>query len=166
MEAYSVLDLCRWLQNTAGGTGIRESIWLFPLLDASHVWSLALFFGSIAVFDLRLLGLGLRREPVSEVARGLLPWTWAGFACMAASGGLLFWSEPLKCYGSTAFRIKVVAILLAGVNALVFHLTTYRRVAAWDDWRVTPASARLAGFLSLALWVCVIVSGRFVGYRI
>jgi hypothetical protein len=85
---------------------------------------------------------------------------------MAVSGGLLFWSEPMKCYASTAFRIKLMAMLLAGVNALVFHLITYRGVAAWDEVRTTPTPARLAGILSLALWVCVMVSGRFVGYRI
>jgi hypothetical protein len=154
------------MQNTAGGTAIRESIWVFPVLDAVHVWSLALFFGSVTVFDLRLLGVGLRREPVFEVARRLLPWTGTGFACMAVTGGLLFWSEPMKCYGSTAFRVKLVAMILAGVNALAFHLTTYRSVAAWDQTRPTPVSARLAGFVSLALWICVAVSGRLVGYRL
>jgi hypothetical protein len=161
-----LLELCRWLQNTAAGTAIRESVWVFPGLDAVHVWSLGLFFGSILVFDLRLLGLGLRREPISEVARRLLPWTWTGFACMAISGGLLFWSEPMKCYGSTAFRIKLAAMISAGVNALVFHLTTYRGVAKWGEMQVTPGRAKLAGVVSLTLWACVVVSGRFVGYRL
>src|SRR5271169_5410226 len=122
----SLLGVCQWLHDTAGSTGIRESIWFFPLLDAAHVWSLGLFFGSIAVFDLRLLGVGLRREPVSEVARWLLPWTWAGFTLMALSGGLVFWAEPVKCYQSLAFRIKMAAMVLAGLNALVFHRITYR----------------------------------------
>jgi hypothetical protein len=162
----SVLEFCQWLQQTGPGTAIRESIWVFPLLDAMHVWSLGLFFGSIAVFDLRLLGIGLRREPVSEIARRLLPWTWAGFACMTISGGLVFWSEPLKCYESTAFRIKIAAMALAGLNALAFHLTTYRSVGIWDQKIGTPAAAKLAGVLSLALWTCVVVSGRFVGYRL
>ena len=161
-----LFELCQWLQNTSISTAIRESIWLFPFLDAAHVWSLGLFFGSIAVFDLRLLGIGLRGEPVSEVARRILPWTWAGFACMAISGGLVFWSEPVKCYMSTAFRIKIAAMLLAGLNALVFHSVTFRRAAVWDDKISTPAPARMAGLCSLALWTCVIVSGRFVGYRI
>src|SRR5690242_10691844 len=98
----SLLTLCQWLQDTAGSTAIRESLWVFPVLDAVHVWSLGLFAGTIAIFDLRLLGLGLRREPVSEVGRGLLPWTWTGFGCMALSGGLVFWSEPVKCYSSNA----------------------------------------------------------------
>src|ERR1700675_4275917 len=121
-----LLGICQWLQNTAGSTAIRESIWFFPLLDAAHVWSLGLFLGSIAVFDLRLLGVGLRGEPVAEVARRLLPWTWAGYSLMAVSGGLVFWSEPIKCYQSSAFRIKMAAMFLAGINALVFHRTTYR----------------------------------------
>ena len=71
----------------------------------------------------------------------------------------------MKCYGSTAFRIKLAAMILAGVNALAFHLTTYRGVVAWDE-SATPRAARLAGFVSLALWVCVVVSGRLVGYRL
>ena len=160
-----LLGVCQWLQNTAASTAIRESIWLFPLLDAVHVWSLGLFLGSISVFDLRLLGVGLRREPVAEVARRLLPWTWTGYALMALSGGLVFASEPIKCYQSPAFRIKMAAMFLAGINALVFHRTTYRGVAAWDDRIAAPAPARLAGGLSLALWAAVVVSGRFVGYR-
>lgn len=161
----SLLTFCQWLQGTAGGAAIRESVYLYPILDAIHVWSLGLFLGSISIIDLRLLGIGLKREPVSEVAGRLLPWTWAGFALMAVSGGLVFWSEPVKCYNSSAFRLKMLLMMLAGLNALVFHLTTYRSVEVWDDKTTIPARARLAGVLSLVLWTGVLFSGRFVGYR-
>jgi Family of unknown function (DUF6644) len=161
----SVLHFCEWLQGTPASTAIRESVWMFPFLDTFHVLSLGLFLGSITIFDLRLLGVGLKREPVSEVGKRLLPWTWYGFAAMALSGALVFWSEPVKCYHSTAFRLKITLMILAGLNALTFHMTVYRGVAAWDRATLTPARARLAGFLSLVLWAGVVASGRFVGYR-
>ena len=115
--------------------------------------------------DLRLLGTGVRAAPVSDLVERLLPWTRSAFAVMAISGGLLIWAEAVKCYKSPAFRIKMALILLALINVTVFHLRTYRTVAAWACDAILPRRVRLAGSLSLLLWLGAIVAGRAVGYN-
>ena len=159
----SILNFCHWLERTHGAVAIRESMWMFGALISIHVLSLGVFFGTVAMLDLRLLGRGMRTTPVSDLVDRFLPWTRASFALMALSGALLIWSEAVKCYTSTSFRIKIVLILLAGVNILVFH-RTYRTAASWDQGALLPARAKFAGFLSLLLWTGVLAAGRAIGY--
>lgn len=137
---------------------------MFPLVETVHVLGITLLAGTVAILDLRLLGLILRRERVSEIACRILPWTWRGLAVMLASGLLLFFAEAVKSYGNTAFRVKVVMLVLVGLNPLVFHTTIYRKVTDWDLAPVTPWRARLAGALSLTLWSGIIIAGRAMAY--
>jgi hypothetical protein len=116
------------------------------------------------LMDLRLLGLGLRSVPVARIVARIVPATWAGFGLMFLSGGLLFFSEAVKMYYSPAFRIKMVLLSLAGLNALIFHRTIYREVANWDPASAPPARARLAGLLSLVFWIAIIAAGRAIAY--
>jgi hypothetical protein len=155
----------QWLEATPGSVALRESIMVYPLVESAHVLSLCLFLGLIALMDLRLLGVGLRGVPVSEVAGRLLPFAFAGFALMVVSGGLLFYSGPLRAYGNIFFRVKMAMIALAGLNAYLFHITIYRRVAVWDADPVPPFRAKLAGVLSLLLWCGVVISGRMQAYK-
>ncbi|MDR3413680.1 MAG: hypothetical protein P4L87_22445 [Formivibrio sp.] len=120
--------------------------------------------GTIVVFDLRLLGWTPRRERVSALAGQLLPWTWAGFAAQVVTGALLFMSEAVKVYTNPAFKVKMLLLLLAGVQALVFHRTVYRGVATWDESGVLPLGARVSGFVSILLWVGIMAAGRFIGF--
>jgi hypothetical protein len=159
-----MLAFCRWLEHTTVGAGIRESLWLFPVIETLHLLGMALLLATVTAYDLRLLGLMMRRRPVTEVARQLLPWTWFGFAVQIITGSLLFSSEALKIYTNPAFRLKILLILLAGVQALVFHRLTYRNVSAWDADAPTPIGAKLAGALSLILWTGVVAAGRFIGF--
>jgi hypothetical protein len=161
----SLYDFCRWLHDTSWATGIRESTLLFPVIETIHVLGLSLSVGTIAVIDLRLLGLGLRREPVSQVMAQIVPWSMCGFTVMFLSGLLLFASQAVKAYESVFFRIKLLLILLAGINALVFQLTVRRGMTKWDEGPVTPLAARLIGGLSLALWMGVIAAGRTMAYK-
>jgi hypothetical protein len=161
----SFYSFCLWLQNTPWGTAIRESTLVFPIIETIHVLGLGLSVGTVAVFDLRLLGRALRREPVSQIMSQIMPWSIAGLVVMFLTGGLLFWCQALKAYDSVYFRIKLVLLLLAGVNALVFQLTVYRSMAAWDKAEVTPLQARLTGGLSLALWIGIIAAGRTMAYK-
>ena len=154
-----------WLNETGGSVAIRESILFYPFVETTHVLSLALFLGMIAMLDLRLVGATLRTAPVSQVAGRLLPWAFAGFALMVVSGLLLFYSGPLRAYANIFFRIKMVAIALAGLNALVFHKTIYRRVAVWDADPTPPPRVRMAGALSLLLWSAVVICGRMQAYN-
>ncbi|HUE54916.1 MAG TPA: DUF6644 family protein [Candidatus Udaeobacter sp.] len=158
-----MLTLCRWLEQTSVGAGVRESLWLFPAIETVHLLGMAALVGTIAVFDLRLLGWMLRRERVSELAGRLLPWSWAGFALQVVTGALLFTSEAVKVYTNPAFRVKMLLIFLAGVHALIFHWTVYRDVASWEGG-VLPAGAKVAGFVSILLWIGIVAAGRFIGF--
>lgn len=159
-----LLEWCNWISATPLSTTIRESDWWFNIIETVHVIFTTLMVGTIFVVDLRLLGVILRRESASRVVRAVLPWTWAGLAVMASSGVLLFISEAAQAYDNLAFRIKLLLLLAAGANALLFHATIYRSVGEWDARLPTPGRARAAGALSVALWTAVIVSGRAIAY--
>ena len=163
-ERSLLQQFCQWLYDSAIGTDIRESIWVFPIIETVHVLAMALLAGTIAIFDLRLLGLTLKREPVSRLASQILPLTWTGFAVMFVSGFLLFWSEAAKSYANPAFRIKLLLLALAGLNPLIFHFTIYRSVTEWNARIVTPLRARLAAASSLTLWAGIICAGRAIAY--
>ena len=161
----SPLELVKWMAETSWSTGLHESQYGYPLVESVHVWALCLFFGLAVMFDFRLLGWTLRRVPVSEVSRRLLPWTIGGFVVMVISGMLLFSAIPLRSYQNIFFRVKMLLMLLAGLNVWLFHSRTFRGVAAWDVNARPPKAARLAGALSLALWVGIVFSGRMIAYN-
>jgi len=160
----SVLSLATWLQNTEVSVAIRESRLLFPLIEGTHVLTLALSVGTIVVLDIRLLGWGMRATPVSEVFEKLRTWSLFGFALMFLTGGLLFWSEPVLCVTKTSFLIKLGLLPLAGINALAFDRTVYPSVAGWDTSAILPGRAKFAGGASLALWFGIIFCGRWTAY--
>lgn len=159
-----MLALCKWLEQTWVGGGIRQSLWLFPAIETLHLLGMAALVGTITVYDLRLLGWILRRERVSDLTRRLLPWAWAGFAVQVITGALLFSSEAVKVYDNPAFRVKILLILLAGAQALIFQWTSYRNVATWDDSQVMPVGAKMAGCISILLWIGIVAAGRFIGF--
>ena len=159
-----MLALCKWLEQTWGGGSIRQSLWLFPAIETLHLLGMAALVSTITVYDLRLLGWIMRRQRVSDLTRRLLPWAWAGFAVQVVTGALLFSSEAVKVYGNPAFRVKMLLILLAGAQALIFQWTSYRNVATWDDSEIMPAGAKVAGFISMLLWIGIVASGRFIGF--
>jgi hypothetical protein len=161
----SLLSICEWINQTPSSVSIRESIWVYPILEVLHCVGILLVAGTIVVVDLRLLGYGVRRAPVSSVIAQVLPWTLSGFAFMALTGSLLAWSEPLRLYRSLFFPWKLLFLAVAGLNALLFHYGIYRGVGRWDTAALTPARARLAGVVSIVCWVCVIAAGRAVGYE-
>jgi hypothetical protein len=138
---------------------------MYPLVESIHVLTLCLFVGMAAMLDLRLLGWTMRRVPVSEASARLLPWMRIGFAVMVMTGALLFYAIPVRSYQSIFFRIKITLLILAGVNAWIFHATVHRRVAEWDRDPVAPRRARVAGALSLVLWAFIVVSGRMIAYN-
>ena len=162
----SLLELCQWLQDTQIGTGIRESLWVFPIIEGTHVLGLALSVGAVMWFDLRLAGVKLRHQSVSEVFSHLKPLMAIGFTLMFVTGTLLFWANAARCYESTYFRIKMILLVLAGLNMLAFHLTIDRRRNEWDKAPTPPFPARLAGILSLVIWTGVIAVGRIMAYNL
>jgi hypothetical protein len=161
----SPLGICEWLEKTQWSIALHESLWVYPIVESVHVLTLCLFLGTAILLDLRLLGLTLRRVPVSQVVRQLQPWNRIGFAVMVISGGLLFYAIPVRSYQNIFFRIKVALLLLAGLNAFVFHSRIYRTVKEWELALTAPRAARLAGAFSLFLWAGVVVAGRMIAYN-
>ncbi|MDP6952076.1 MAG: hypothetical protein QGF53_04885, partial [Alphaproteobacteria bacterium] len=143
---------------TAWSVGLRESLFVWPLVEATHVLTLMLFLGTIVMVDLRLLGIAFREVRVSEMTARILPWTIAGFVLMVITGLLLFSAKPLVYYHSLFFRLKMLVLLLALVNVVLFHQRFGRRLAHWDD------AARLPAALSLASWIAVVICGRMIAY--
>lgn len=144
---------------------LRESLYLWPFTESLHVLCLTLFAGTAAMLDLRLLGLLLRRVPVSALTARLLPWTRAGFLVMVVTGGLLLFANPLRYYHNVFFRLKVVVLVVAGLNIWLFHSRIHRRVSAWDLDPRAPTAARAAAVISLLAWAIVIVAGRLIAYN-
>jgi hypothetical protein len=156
--------LCQLLYDSQIGTAIRESEYAFPIIESVHVLGITLLVGTIALLDLRMLGLVLRSISVTRIARAVFPLTWSGFAIMFASGFLLFWAEAAKNYSNPAFRTKLILLGLVGLNPLIFHTTIYRRVHEWEVLEISPWRARAAAIASLTLWSGVIVAGRLIAY--
>lgn len=159
-----LFDFCQWLQVTDVSVSIRESTFLFPIIEGTHLLGIGVSAGTIALTDLRLLSLIMKKDPASKVMGSLLPFTLVGFVVVFITGGLLFWAEPARSYPNPWFRLKLLLLVLAGVNAAVFHLTIYRSMDKWDNDAVAPTGARLAGLLSLVIWATVIWFGRQFAY--
>lgn len=139
---------------------------MFPIIESSHVLGLAFSVGTVVWFDLRLIGASMRRYSVSETFGYVKPWMFGGFLVMMITGGFLFWSHALRCYESTYFLIKLVLLLLAGINIAVFHSTIDRSRAEWDKAPIPPLRARLSGLTSLVLWLAIVAAGRLMAYTL
>lgn len=161
----SLLRFCQWLAETPWSIRLHESLWGYPLVESTHVWTLALFVGFAVLLDLRLLGWAMRGVPVSEVAGRLLPWTRWAFAVMVMTGLALFYAIPVRSYQNIFFRVKLILLVLAGLNVFVFHRGIFKRVASWDRDVKTPPRARFAGAASLLLWTSIIFAGRMMAYN-
>jgi len=157
-------DFIAYFENSALADNIRENDLLFPLIESVHVLSICLVVGSIFVVDLRLLGLASINRPVSRVTGGILPLTWTAFAIAVSSGGLLFISNATKYLENGYFVAKIFLILTAGLNMVVFHAISARDLPKWEHETALPLRARLAGGLSILLWVSVVACGRWIGF--
>jgi uncharacterized membrane protein len=159
------LEVCRWLEGTPGSEALHESIWVYPIVESVHVLTLCLFLGMTVMIDLRLLGASFTANPVSQVYRRFAPWMVSGFAVMAVSGALLFYAAPVKTYLNIFFRLKMIFLVMAGVNVTVFHFITSRTMHRWDIEKRLPLRVQLAGGASLALWAAIAICGRMIAYN-
>lgn len=154
-----LLPLFEWFEATALGTVVRQSLWAFPAIEAVHLLGLCLLGGSVLIVDLKLLGVGLKRETIAEIATRARPWLMGGIALMLLTGIPLFLSEAIKCYYNTSFWVKMATLPLA----LGFTFGVKGRVAA-DRKLETSARSRIVGTLSLVLWFTVAAAGRWIGF--
>jgi hypothetical protein len=160
----SLIEFSQALYDSDIGSGIRESLFLFPIIEGSHLLSLAFSVGLIVFTDLRLVGLFLRDVPASQILRQLRPWILGGFAVQFVTGLLLFWTEAIKVVELPIFWLKLLVIFLAGLNVLWFEFKWVRRVGEWDTQLAPPKSVRVAGWASLGFWIVVVTSGRLIPY--
>ena len=160
----SIMEILEWIEATQIGSIARESMWGFQILVGLHILGLIFSVGTLIWFDLRLLGAGMRGCPVSRLYRQLMPWTLSGFVVMFVSGTFLLAGFATSAYSNFYFRLKVAALLLAGVNAMLYHLVTERRIAEWDQAPKPPGAARIAGVTSIFLWAVIILAGRMMSY--
>jgi hypothetical protein len=160
------MNLLAWLHDTSFSTLMRESVWAEPIVETIHVLTLSVFLGFVLLLDLRLLDLAMRRRPVSQLLRELGPGLFGGFAVMVVTGLLLFSGDPVAFYGTLFFKMKMIMLVLAGVNVLVFNAILGRRLAEWDCGARTPWGAKAAGAVSLVLWVAIVACGRGIAYAL
>ena len=153
-------SFAQWAEASALGTAIRNSFWLFPFVEFFHLAALAVIGGAVLVVDMRLLGIGLRRTPVAELARDAQPFVMASLLVMIVSGVALFASEATKCYASDAFWIKMISLFLV----IVFTFTVRRRVILSADRGASPIASKGAALVSVGLWFLVAWGGRWIGF--
>ena len=159
-------QVATWLEATRIAVWVQESQFGFAIAVGVHILSLMLSVGMLVWFDLRLLGVSMLRIPISHLYRRLMPWILTGFVLMFVSGGVLLAAYAGAAFGNVYFRLKVAAILLAGVNAFFYHRFTERQIARWDEARTPSRPARAAGLISIVLWAGVILAGRAMSYTI
>ena len=157
-------DFISYFENSGLADNIRENDVLFPLIESTHVVAICLVVGSILVVDLRLLGLASIHRSLSRVTSGILPLTWSAFAVAVASGTLLFISNATKYLGNGYFVAKLLLICAAGLNMAIFHGISAKDLPRWENETLLPLPARLAGGLSILLWVSVVICGRWIGF--
>lgn len=144
-------------------SAMRDSLWLFPLVETIHIIGFSILVGAVVMFDLRLLGLS-KRISVRLLARHLLPWSMAALLLIVPTGTLMFASEASDLIGNRAFVVKMLLLMLAGANAAAFHLGSFRGAEFWDQNLPSPTGAKLHAVASLLIWAGVISCGRMIAY--
>ena len=160
----SLIEFSQALYNSELGTALRESVYMFPMIEGLHLIGLSLSIGLLFFVDLRLLGQFLPHLPVEQILHPLRPWLLSGFVLTFITGILLFVAAAAKIILVTVFFFKLGFIALAGLNALWFEWKWGRKVTAWGGHPVLPVTVRIAGFTSLTLWSLVVIAGRLIPY--
>jgi len=160
------MSFLAWLHDTQLSVTMRDSIWAEPIVETIHVLTLTVFLGFVLLIDLRLLGLALKGRRMSRLFEELNPGLFGGFAVMVVTGLLLFCGDPLSFFSTIFFKVKMIMIVLAGVNVLVFNATIGRTLARWDLALRPPLAARATGLVSLVLWVAIVAAGRAIAYAL
>jgi hypothetical protein len=152
-----------WLEGSAVAIAMRQWLWLYPIVEIVHIVAFVILVGAAAMFDLRLLGFS-RQLPVADLAQHLLRWARWSLLLVVPSGLLMFTAHATEMAENPAFRLKLVLIAVAGLNAVGFHLGPFKGVASWNQHVAIPTAAKAAAVLSLLLWAGVIACGRLLAY--
>lgn len=161
----SFASIIQQIDESSIGVFMRESATGFPWAESTHVLAIVIVLGTIAIVDLRLIGYPSHRRGARQLINDMLPFTWVAFAVAVVTGLAMFTAHAMQyTFESTPFRVKVLLLVLAGINMGFFHLTAHRRIVEWDDQLPTPRAVKIAGATSLTLWLLVIFFGRWIGF--
>jgi|SRR5215472_3611305 len=158
------MRFCQWLSETTFSRNLRDAPYPFPVLIIVHIITIALFGGMVVMGNLRVLGWSMKSVPVSQVIGQFRPWKWTAFGLLLVSGTLLAMSDPVEYGGNIMFWISNALLLIAGLNALIFHFGAYKSVAVWDTAVEAPTDARKWAGLSLTLWIILVFAGRAIAF--
>lgn len=158
-------EWCQWLQHTGFATTITESDWLFPLIEGGHILALPLSVGLVLIADLRLLGLAFNGEMTGKIVPSFLRLSRIGFPIMFLTGVLLFVTQAGKAYTNPFFRAKLIFLVLLAINAALYQILLYPKMAGWDSAGGAPRGAKFCAAFSLIVWIAVIVCGRTMAYQ-
>ena len=161
MSLRSILES---LDSTAWSIALRESLYVYPLIESTHVVVIMLSVGTLLIVNLRLLGVAFRHTPISQVSSNVLPWTIAGLAISAITGLLLFFASSVDTYHNIWFRAKLFLIVIAAINAWLFHKRLSRSRLLWDHNPRPPIAVRVSSGISIAIWLGIIVASRMIDY--
>jgi hypothetical protein len=142
---------------------MRESLWMYPIVEVVHIVGFVVLVGSVLMFDLRILGLN-KQIPVRALARHLLPWSWAALILIVPTGLLMFTAHANDFLGNKAFQLKMALLMTAGLNAIAFHTGPYQTAKDWDVGVPAPLVAKASVVASMILWLAVITCGRLLAY--
>jgi len=159
-----LVSLCKWLESTALSQMIQNIDWIIPLVQVIHILCLAIVLSSVALMDLRLMGLGGRRVSIAGMAQRFLPWIWCAVVVMAITGAILIIGEPPRSLRNIAFQIKMVLLLGALMVTFFFQRTVRSNAQYWDQSPAHQTSARLTAVVSMSLWFGIAVCGRLIAY--
>jgi hypothetical protein len=160
----TIHDALVFIEHLPLPTAIREEDVLFPWIESIHVLAIVVVVGVVSLVDLRLIGFPSHHLSTRRLMRELLPITWIAFTLALVTGSLLFSSHAVSYSRKLPFLLKMMLLVAAGINMAYFHLVTHRRIDLWDEQLDTPVGARVAGILSLCIWVAIVVCGRWVGF--
>ena len=164
-EPSLVRSFAEWVDSHAWSTALHESLWVWPLVESTHVLTVTMFVGVLVMVDLRLLGLAFKDTPVSAMTGRVLPWSIAGFVVMVITGLLLFYANPVHLAHNVWFRLKVILLVVAAVNAWMFHRRVSQNRERWDNDTRPPLAVRLTAATSVSVWCGVILAGRMIAYN-
>jgi hypothetical protein len=166
MLMNTLSTLFNWLNDSQLAILISENDYLFPWIESVHVLAITIFFGSLALVDFRLMGLAFLEKTFHRFSEAILPLTWIAFGFALITGALLFISKAITYSHNNFFLAKMCLLICAGINMIIFQKWTGRNMADWGINDRTPLAAKLAGLISLLLWISIIICGRWIGFTL
>ena len=159
-----IYNIAVWIDDTQWSAMLHESYYMYNWVESTHVLTLMISLGALFIIDLRMLGYAMPNVPASKIAERLHIPMIVGFSLMFITGFLLVYAVPVRSAQSLWFRIKMLLLVAAAVNAYLFHKRMNESVGDWDTDAIAPKRIRIGAGLSLLFWSVIVICGRFIAY--